>query len=53
MTISTKGRYAIIIMIDLSKLYKEDRFVSLNEIYERNVISYKIFRKDRYCTMYK
>lgn len=45
MKISTKGRYAVVIMIELAKAYKEDKYVSLNDIAESNNISLKYLEK--------
>lgn len=45
MKISTKGRYALVIMLDLAKSYKEDKFVSLNTISENENISLKYLEK--------
>lgn len=45
MKISTKGRYALSIMIILAKEYNNDRFVSLKEISEREGISLKYLEK--------
>lgn len=41
MRISTKGRYALNIMIDLAKNAKEDKYISLTEISKRLEISNK------------
>jgi len=45
MKISTKGRYALAIMIYLAKKYKDDVFVSLKEISENENISLKYLEK--------
>ena len=45
MKISTKGRYALVIMLDLAKSYKEEKFVSLNTISENENISLKYLEK--------
>ncbi len=45
MKISTKGRYAVTIMVELAKAYKEDNYVSLNDIAEKNNISVKYLEK--------
>lgn len=45
MKISTKGKYALIIMIDLAKEYKNDNFVSLKEISKKEHISLKYLEK--------
>ena len=45
MKISTKGRYAVVIMIELAKAYKCDKYVSLNDIAESNNISLKYLEK--------
>ena len=41
MKISTRGRYALIIMLDLAKEYDKDSFLSLKEIAEKENISLK------------
>ena len=41
MVISTKGRYALILMTDLALNYKNDTFLSLKEISEKENISIK------------
>ncbi len=45
MKISTKGRYALTIMIHLGKAYGEDKYLSLTEISEREKISLKYLEK--------
>lgn len=45
MKISTKGRYALAIMSYLAKNYKEDRYVTLKEISEKENISLKYLEK--------
>ena len=45
MKISTKGRYALVIMLDLAKKYKEDKYVTLNTISEEENISLKYLEK--------
>lgn len=45
MKISTKGRYALAIMLDIAEFYNEDKFVSLNEISEKENISLKYLEK--------
>ena len=45
MKLSTKGRYGLTIMLDIAEGYKEDKFVSLNEISERENISLKYLEK--------
>lgn len=45
MKISTKGRYALTIMINIGKEYKNDRFISLSEIAEKENISLKYLEK--------
>lgn len=45
MKVSTKGRYAIIIMIELAKNYKNETFLSLSEIAEKNNLSLKYLEK--------
>ena len=45
MKISTKGRYALTIMRNLANNYKEDRFISLSEIAEKEKISLKYLEK--------
>lgn len=45
MKISTKGRYALVIMLDLARNYKEDKFVTLNTISEEENISLKYLEK--------
>ena len=45
MKISTKGRYALAIMLDIAEFYYEDKFVSLNEISEKENISLKYLEK--------
>ncbi len=45
MRISTKGRYSILIMLYLAKEYKNDRYVTLHEISEKENISLKYLEK--------
>lgn len=45
MKISTKGRYAITIMLDIAEGFYEDKFISLNDISERERISLKYLEK--------
>ena len=45
MKISTKGRYALAIMIYLAKKYNDDIFISLKEISENENISLKYLEK--------
>ena len=45
MKISTKGRYALIIMLDLAKNYNSDKFITLKEISEKEHISLKYLEK--------
>lgn len=45
MRISTKGRYAFTVMLYLAKNYKNDTFLSLNEIAKKENISIKYLEK--------
>ena len=45
MRISTKGRYALIIMLDLAKEYKNDNYVTLKEIALKENMSLKYLEK--------
>ncbi len=45
MRLSTKGKYALTIMINLGKEYENERFVSLKEISEKEHISLKYLEK--------
>ena len=45
MKISTKGRYALVIMLDLAKEFEKDTFVSLKEIAEKENMSLKYLEK--------
>lgn len=45
MKISTKGRYALTIMIHLGRAYEEEKYLSLTEISERENISLKYLEK--------
>ena len=45
MKISTKGRYALTIMLDLAKNYKSNRYITLKEISESENISLKYLEK--------
>ena len=45
MKISTKGRYALIIMVYLAKHYDENRYISLKEISYNEGISVKYLEK--------
>ena len=40
MMVSTKGRYALVVLTDLAK-HQEDGFVSLSEVAERQKLSLK------------
>lgn len=57
MKISTKGRYALTIMMYLADHYKENRYITLKEISEKEGISLKylekiivLINKDNYLT---
>ena len=45
MKISTKGRYSVMIMIELAKAYKDDKYVSLNDIAKKEEVSIKYLEK--------
>lgn len=45
MKISTKGRYALVIMLDLAEAYKNNEFLSLKDISMRENISLKYLEK--------
>ena len=45
MKVSTKGRYALILMIDLAKNYENNTYMSLKEISEKENISFKYLEK--------
>lgn len=45
MKITTKGRYAVAIMLELASNYKNDTFLSLKDISEREGISVKYLEK--------
>lgn len=45
MKITTKGRYAILIMLTLANYYEDDQFISLKEISEEENISLKYLEK--------
>ena len=45
MKISTKGRYALAIMIDLAKDYNNDNYLSLKDISEKENISLKYLER--------
>ena len=45
MKVSTKGRYALIIMINLAKNYENGTYMSLKEISEKENISFKYLEK--------
>lgn len=45
MKVSTKGRYALIIMINLAKNYKNNTYMSLKEISDKENISFKYLEK--------
>ena len=45
MKISTKGRYALMIMIYLAQHYKEDRYITLKEISQKEGVSLKYLEK--------
>lgn len=45
MRISTKGRYALTIMLDIARKYDSGRFVSLNEVANDEGISLKYLEK--------
>lgn len=45
MKISTKGRYAVTIMMELARNYKNDTFLSLNDIASSSDISLKYLEK--------
>ncbi len=45
MKISTKGRYALTMMIYIGREYKNDRFISLKEISDKTDISLKYLEK--------
>ena len=45
MKISTKGRYTLVIMLDLAKEYENNKFVSLKDISNKENISLKYLEK--------
>ena len=45
MKISTKGRYALVIMLDLAKEYENNSFISLKDIAEKENLSLKYLEK--------
>ena len=45
MKISTRGRYALVIMIDLAKEYKNDTYLSLKDIAKKENMSLKYLEK--------
>ena len=45
MKISTKGRYALVIMLDLAKEYDSGNFITLKEIAEKENMSLKYLEK--------
>ena len=45
MKISTKGRYALVIMLDLANQYKDDNYVSLKDIAQKRNLSLKYLEK--------
>ena len=45
MRISTKGRYTLVIMLDLAKEYNNNRYISLKEIAEKENMSLKYLEK--------
>ena len=45
MHISTKGRYALTIMVSLAKSYPKDQFITLNEIATNNHLSLKYLER--------
>ena len=45
MKISTKGRYTLIIMLNLAKEYKNNKYLSLKDISEKENISLKYLEK--------
>lgn len=45
MKISTKGRYALVIMLDIASGYKKDQFISLKEIADKEDMSLKYLEK--------
>lgn len=45
MKISTKGRYALTIMINIGKNYENDKYISLKEIADRENLSLKYLEK--------
>ena len=45
MKISTKGRYALVIMIDLAKEYNSSKYLSLRDIAEKENMSLKYLEK--------
>lgn len=45
MKISTKGRYALVIMLDLAKEYKNDKYISLKDIAQKENMSLKYLEK--------
>ena len=45
MKISTKGRYAVTIMVELAKAYEKDEYISLHDISKSSQISVKYLEK--------
>lgn len=45
MKISTKGRYALVIMLNLASNYESDKFISLKDISEKENVSLKYLEK--------
>ena len=45
MKISTKGRYAVAIMVELAKVYDKDEFISIHDISQKSDISVKYLEK--------
>ena len=45
MKISTKGRYALVIMLDLAKAYETGEYITLKEIAEKENLSLKYLEK--------
>lgn len=45
MRLSTKGRYALTIMLDIASTYEKKDFISLNDIAQKENISYKYLEK--------
>ena len=45
MKISTKGRYALVIMLDLAEVYKSNEYISLKDIANKENMSLKYLEK--------